>query len=320
MPKNPTPAQSAASRANGARSRGPVTAEGLARCRRATVRHGLRGRFELLPGEDAAAFERLRAAWYRRLRPTNSEQAKLVEAQVELCWRRRRLDAIEDRLLRTLIAGEPGDGLPSLETVCRYRARLAGEQRALERAFAALEAKRARALRDGPEPLAPSLRSAGAPVRHDRPEAREPSAEVTRPESRLHDRPEQGGSATGPSGAEQPTSPRHDGPERSPRRGNEMTRSGPHDPGEAGRRSIGGWTTMPKAAWDDASPRHDRPEPGSLPAAFRGPRAGWLGGASFSALRLGLGDSGLWPFGWTLGAAPKPAQSGAVPSFRRSRW
>lgn len=321
MPKHPTPAQSAASRANGARSRGPVTAEGLARCRRATARHGLRGRFELLPGEDVGAFERLRAAWYRRLRPTDSEQAKLVEAQVELFWRRRRLDAIEDRLLRTLIAGEPRDGLPSLETVCRYRARLAGEQRALECAFAALEAKRARALHDGPERVAPPVHSAAASVRHDRPEAREPSAEVARPASRLHDRPEQGASVTGPSGAGQPTPRRHDGPERSPRRENGMARSGPPDRPEPGRRSIGGWTTMPEAAVDDASPRHDRPGPGALPAVFRGPRPGWLAGASWSALRLGLGNGGLFrPSGWTLGATPEPAQNGALPSFRRSRW
>lgn len=321
MPKHPTPAQSAASRANGARSRGPVTAEGLARCRRAAARHGLRGRFELLPGEDVGAFERLRAAWYRRLRPRDAEQAKLVEAQVELFWRRRRLDAIEERLLRALIADEPRDGLPSLETVCRYRARLAGEQRALERALAALEAKRARALHDGPEPVAPSVRSGGAPVRHDRPEGSEPPVEVTRPTSPRHDRPEEAGSATGPSGAGQPTSQRHDGPERSPRRESGVAQAGPHDPPEPERRSSTVSARMPKAAGHDASPRHDRPGPGALPAVFRGPRPGWLAGASWSALRLGLGDGGLLPpSGWTHGATPEPAQNGALPSFRRSRW
>jgi hypothetical protein len=57
MPAAPTAAQSAASRSNGARSRGPATPEGKARAARNSVRHGLSGRtFFLLQDEDRADY------------------------------------------------------------------------------------------------------------------------------------------------------------------------------------------------------------------------------------------------------------------------
>src|SRR3954471_15688873 len=65
MPLSPTPAQSEASRANGALSRGPVTDAGKARsaANAPAPSHGLRGTgpFAFLPGEDPAAFDDLLA-------------------------------------------------------------------------------------------------------------------------------------------------------------------------------------------------------------------------------------------------------------------
>ena len=57
MPAMPSPAQSEASRLNGACSAGPATEAGKARSSLNAVRHGLSGRtFFLLPDEDAAEF------------------------------------------------------------------------------------------------------------------------------------------------------------------------------------------------------------------------------------------------------------------------
>jgi hypothetical protein len=320
MPKHPTPAQSAASRANGARSRGPVTAEGLARCRRATARHGLRGRFELLPGEDAGTFERLRAAWYRRVRPADAEQAKLVEAQIALVWRRRRLDAIEDRLLRVLIEGRPRDGLPSLETVCRYRARLAREQQVLRRALAELEAQRGATVHDGPEPPPASARSTEASELHDPPEASSPAARPSLPASVAHDRPEERVSASDPAPAGRIEEHRHDGPERFSAAGAASSREDAHDPPEPERRPIAAVEWIDESSGVDPRVRHDRPERGPLVVALRVPKAGWLAGAASSALRLGLGDAGSLPLRSTAEEKAKRAQSGASARSSCSRW
>lgn len=69
--------------------------------------------------------EELRAAWAARLEPADAAEELALGSLVAAHWRRARLDAIEDRLLRALLDGSVEDGLPSLATVCRYAGRLA---------------------------------------------------------------------------------------------------------------------------------------------------------------------------------------------------
>ncbi|MCL6607636.1 MAG: hypothetical protein K6T74_06030 [Geminicoccaceae bacterium] len=177
MPRNPTRAQSEAARRNGRRSRGAVTPEGRARLAEAATKHNLTGTFRLLPGEDRLAFERLRRAWHARLRPADRAEQEAADALVAQIWRRQRLDWLEVQLLEAILHDRPRDGLPSLDTLLRYRARLDRERARIETELWALQASRTRAaaadsrrpIRLDPSPLPP----AGEPSRA----ADEPSAE-----------------------------------------------------------------------------------------------------------------------------------------------
>jgi hypothetical protein len=69
-------ARAAASRKNGARSRGPKTPEGKARSARNALKHGLRAeKYIVLPEEDAAAFKALEATLFEELAPVGALQS-----------------------------------------------------------------------------------------------------------------------------------------------------------------------------------------------------------------------------------------------------
>jgi hypothetical protein len=77
------PARAAASRKNGAKSRGRRTAEGKARAARNALKHGLCAqRFVVLRDENLAAFEALEAALMAELAPQGALQAVLVRGIV----------------------------------------------------------------------------------------------------------------------------------------------------------------------------------------------------------------------------------------------
>src|SRR3954453_2674699 len=131
MPLSPTPAQSEASRANGALSRGPATDAGKARstANAPAPSHGLRGTgpFALLPGEDPAAFDDLLADLLATYAPADAAERHWVEEVAHTMWRRRRLHALEARVLANLLSDEEGGPpprLPSLATLARYLGRL----------------------------------------------------------------------------------------------------------------------------------------------------------------------------------------------------
>ena len=126
-------------RRNCALSRGPVTEAGKARSAKNAVRHGLSARSlpEPAAGDALAA---LRGALLARWQPWDAAEAHLVEELLFAHWRQARLRALEEMLLARLRRGEPLDGLPSLATVLRYRARI---DRALARTTQELQALQA---------------------------------------------------------------------------------------------------------------------------------------------------------------------------------
>ncbi len=82
--------QRQASRANGAKSRGPKSPEGKAVSKFNGLKHGLRAEHVVLPGEDPAAFEAERRAWIDDWNPISHTRAVLVERAAVASWRLRR--------------------------------------------------------------------------------------------------------------------------------------------------------------------------------------------------------------------------------------
>ena len=142
MPTDRTAAQQAASRANGARSRGPVTDTGKARSARNGTKHGLRGGpFALLPGESFAGFAALHAAVAADWRPRDAYEKRWVVELVAAMWRQDRLRAIELATL-TAVQGPASEALvKQLLTFARYGARI---DKDMAKALQALRALRNR--------------------------------------------------------------------------------------------------------------------------------------------------------------------------------
>ena len=75
------------SRANGARSRGPVTLEGKQRASLNALAHGLLARCTLMQGESAEALEALLNQHLDRLGPTDGVELGMVQEMVAAYWR-----------------------------------------------------------------------------------------------------------------------------------------------------------------------------------------------------------------------------------------
>lgn len=85
----------AANRRNSQKSTGPCSAAGKAAVAGNAVRHGLLAERALLPDEDEAAFEELRAGMHEQLAPKGALEGELVEDVAANLWRLRRIKQIE---------------------------------------------------------------------------------------------------------------------------------------------------------------------------------------------------------------------------------
>jgi hypothetical protein len=146
-----SPARAEASRKNGAKSRGPKTAEGRAHSARNALKHGLRAeKYVVLPDEDAAEFAAVEAALIDELAPAGVLQRILAGRIARASWRLMRVERLEVELFEQchFPGGGPGlalirdgNGTRSFETLLRYRgAALAEFMRSL-RTLKALQAE-----------------------------------------------------------------------------------------------------------------------------------------------------------------------------------
>jgi hypothetical protein len=177
-----------ASRRNGARSRGPKTAEGKARSAQNALRHGMRAlRYVVLPDEDGVEFQALEAALVEELAPVGALQVVLARRVAMAAWRLARADRMEVELFAErrwenggvgMALIRDGNGTRSFETLPRYRgAAMAEFWRAL-RTLKALQA----------DPAAPELPVA-APALVDA-QAPRPAARPADPHRRGPNEPE----------------------------------------------------------------------------------------------------------------------------------
>ena len=104
-----------ASRANGARSRGPVTPEGKKRSSINAIRHGLLANCVVLECEDPEIFRTLLQQHVDRLQPADDLEFGMIEEMVSAYWRMRRGWAIETRTIDKAMARQTtGDSLDRL--------------------------------------------------------------------------------------------------------------------------------------------------------------------------------------------------------------
>ena len=191
-------AKSAASRANGAKSRGPVTPEGKAASARNSLRHGLTSRAVVLPGEDPEDFDALRDAYAEQFQPATQLEMDLVEAMAVARFRLRRVAIIETHLLVNKILDDSDSGPyenddqniadafdqsnASIGLLTRYESSL---DRTFDRALKQLQslqktrsARPPAELRNEPEPASPPATS---PLTSMPQPAPQPASDVRRP-------------------------------------------------------------------------------------------------------------------------------------------
>ncbi|MFO1049015.1 MAG: hypothetical protein U1E52_14080 [Geminicoccaceae bacterium] len=165
-PRPRTPAQIAASRRNGARSHGPVTAEGKARASRNAVKHGLTAMTHLvIAGEDEGELEELTFRMLVETGATSEIEARLARRLAVAFWKGERAERMEVALLAAAprlrppaygVEWEAADPLTTFD-VRRFNAiRGAQAQQGREIRFCLAELRRLRA-----EPMACSDESEG---------------------------------------------------------------------------------------------------------------------------------------------------------------
>ena len=87
-----------AARASGAKSRGPATPEGKAKCALNALKHGLTAKTVVLPIESEDAFNELHNALIAEFEPAAAVESLLVEEMAVAKWRSRRVWATESAL------------------------------------------------------------------------------------------------------------------------------------------------------------------------------------------------------------------------------
>jgi hypothetical protein len=146
-----TPAQITANQANARKSTGPRSAEGKSASRFNSLKHGIDAASIVIPGEDPADYEALRAQYLHEYRPRSASESFHVDTMLRADWHKRRLQQVEADLYHTVLAESPGNSLaavllaesPAAKLLVRVQRQIAAFERCWHRANT--ELRRARA-------------------------------------------------------------------------------------------------------------------------------------------------------------------------------
>jgi hypothetical protein len=101
--------RAAISRQNGQKSKGPKSAQGKSHSRFNALKHGLKAKLPVLPGEDAQEYQGRLDAWIADWQPTHEVEQSLVERAVTLTWQLDRAERAETARLTAIIRSAPAE-------------------------------------------------------------------------------------------------------------------------------------------------------------------------------------------------------------------
>jgi len=114
----PTELQSETSRANGAKSKGPITPEGREKSSRNSLKHGYTAvNIFLLDCDDPDEFQKMEDDYAATYQPASRVEQDLVDEMVASSWRLNRIRMIETVLLNTEVYRRPRQKDPSLSQI-----------------------------------------------------------------------------------------------------------------------------------------------------------------------------------------------------------
>jgi hypothetical protein len=148
-----TPAQINANRANALKSTGPRSVEGKSVSRFNALKHGMEAASIVIPGEDPAEYEALTAHYLDEYHPQSPSEQFHVDAMLRADWQKRRLQAVEGDLYRSIIAESSDSSLiaallsdsPAAKLLARVQRQIAAFERTWYRANAELRRAREQA-------------------------------------------------------------------------------------------------------------------------------------------------------------------------------
>ncbi|HYI96893.1 MAG TPA: hypothetical protein VEX68_25345 [Bryobacteraceae bacterium] len=104
--------QAATARINGAKSNGPITAEGKAISSQNSMKHGLTSSRVVLLHESQEAYDKLEASLINRFKPADDLESELVQEMAAARWRLRRIESMEAALFKKAIKQHEEAGTP----------------------------------------------------------------------------------------------------------------------------------------------------------------------------------------------------------------